>query len=195
MTRRLKLKLGDALLVVDLQNDFLPGGSLAVPGADRVIPVINAYIAKFRCRKLPVYASRDWHPTDHCSFLSQGGPWPEHCVAGSSGAQFSAALQLPEGCRIVSKGVEAADNGYSVFAGTGLHADLKHAGVNRLFVCGIATDYCVLQTVLSALHLQYRVFLLEDAVRAVNLNPTDGENAVRTMLAHGAEPLNLDSIL
>jgi nicotinamidase/pyrazinamidase len=188
------LQKGDALIIVDIQNDFLPGGSLAVAGGEQVIPVINAYVAKFQQHGLPIVATRDWHSPDHSSFVPQGGPWPEHCVAGSKGAEFSPDLSLPETARIFSAGFEKMAAGYSGFENTDLHTYLNHAGIKRLFIGGIATDYCVLHTVLDALHYRYRVFLLQDAIRAVNVNPEDGENAVRKMRANGAELLTLDMI-
>jgi len=188
------LQKGDALVIVDIQNDFLPGGSLAVAGGDQVIPVINAYIAKFQQRGLPIVATRDWHSPDHSSFIQQGGPWPEHCVAGSKGAEFAPALLLPETAQIFSAGYDKASAGYSGFEDTDLHSHLNQAGIKRLFIGGIATDYCVLHTVLDALQYRYRVFLLQDAIRAVNVNPEDGQNAVQKMLANGAELLTLDMI-
>jgi nicotinamidase/pyrazinamidase len=188
------LQRGDALVIVDIQNDFLPGGSLAVAGGEQVIPVINAYIAKFQQHGLPIVATRDWHSPDHSSFVQQGGPWPEHCVAGSKGAEFSPDLLLPKTARIFSTGFDEMADGYSGFENTDLRPYLNHAGIKRLFIGGIATDYCVLHTVLDALRYRYRVFLLQDAIRAVNVNPEDGENAVRKMRANGAELLTLDMI-
>lgn len=195
MIPRINLVPGDALVVVDIQNDFLTGGTLAVPDSDSIISTINTYIAEFRRRNLPVYATRDWHPSDHDSFVDQGGPWPPHCVAGSHGAEFSSALDLPETPRIVSTGVEKSSDGYSAFAETGFQQDLQHAGIKRLFVCGIATDYCVLQTVLDALRLNYQVFLLTDAISAVNVAAEDGEKATQKMLTNGAETLTVNMIL
>lgn len=194
MTRTVDLDLGDALLIVDMQNDFLPGGSLAVAGGDQVIPVINAYIAKFQQHDTPIYATRDWHSPNHSSFIRQGGPWPEHCVAGSKGAEFSPALLLPKTAEIFSTGFDKASDGYSGFEGTDLHSCLNHSRIKRLFIGGLATDYCVLHTVLDALQYHYQVFLLQDAIRAVNVNSEDGQNAVRTMLANGAQTLTLDMI-
>jgi nicotinamidase/pyrazinamidase len=185
---------GDALIIVDLQNDFLPGGSLAVAGSEQILPVINPYIEKFSARGFPVYLTRDWHTPDHSSFREQGGPWPVHCVAGSRGAEFSESLSLPEKFEIVSGGFRRDLEGYSGFEETGLQASLERAGIRRLFVCGLATDYCVLHTVLDALKLGYTVFLLQDAVRAVNVAPDDGDNALRTMRQHGAIPIELDQL-
>lgn len=190
----IRLQNGDALLVVDIQNDFLPGGNLAVPGGEQVVPIINGYIAKFQECGLPVYATRDWHPPNHFSFSAQGGPWPQHCVAHSQGAEFAAALLLPETAQIVSTGSEKNLAGYSAFEATGLHSHFEHARIKRLFIGGLATDYCVLHSVRDALQYNYQVFLLQDAIRAVNVNPDDGDNAEREMLADGAEPITLDML-
>jgi nicotinamidase/pyrazinamidase len=183
------LRAGDALVLVDVQNDFLPGGSLAVPGGDGVIPPLNGWIARFRAARLPIFATRDWHPPDHCSFQSQGGPWPAHCVADSEGAAFAPGLALPSDARVISKANRREADAYSGFAGTDLDDRLRRAGVNRLFVGGLATDYCVLNTVKDALGLGYRVQLLTDAIRAVDARPGDGARAMAEMLAAGALPL------
>ena len=177
---------GDALVVVDVQNDFLPGGSLAVPRGDQVIAPLNRWIARFAAAGLPVYATRDWHPVDHCSFAAQGGPWPPHCVAGTPGAEFADALGLPSDATVIGKATRQDADAYSGFAGTDLHERLRHAGVKRLFVGGLATDYCVLNTVRDALDLGYGVVLLTAAVRAVDVRPGDGDRALAEMIAAGA---------
>lgn len=187
----MKLDDHDALIVVDVQNDFLPGGRLAVAAGDDVIPVLNRYMALFAERGLPVFATRDWHPADHCSFHAQGGPWPPHCVAGSAGADFPAALILPPGTVVISKATDTGADAYSGFEGTRLADLLKERGVQRVFVGGLATDYCVLNTVHDALSLGFRTVLLEDAVRAVNIDARDGEAAIADMRARGARPLTL----
>jgi len=176
---------GDALVLVDVQQDFLPGGALGVPDGDAVVPVLNDYVRVFSEQQLPVFATRDWHPADHCSFTAQGGPWPPHCVAGTDGAKFASALRIPDTATIVSKATGETD-AYSGFEGTELHARLESQGVGRLFVGGLATDYCVLNTVLDALRLGYQVRLITDAVRAVNVTPGGGEQAMTKMLAAGA---------
>jgi len=181
-----KLHSGDALIIVDVQNDFLPGGALAVPAGDRVVPVLNRCIALFTSHGLPVFATRDWHPPDHCSFQPQGGPWPPHCVAGTKGAEFANGLNLPDETTVVSKADTQDQDAYSGFEGTGLHDHLRSLGIKRLFIGGLATDYCVLNTVMDALKLGYQVLLLTDAVRAVNINPGDGERAIAEMQAAGA---------
>ena len=177
---------GDTLLVVDVQNDFLPGGSLAVPDGDAVVPVLNQCIALFGGKQLPIFASRDWHPADHCSFHAQGGPWPPHCVAGSTGAAFAPGLKLPTGTTVISKADSREHDAYSAFGGTDLDAQLTAAGIKRLFVGGLATDYCVLQTTLDALTLGYEVVLLSDAMRAVDVAPGDGSRALALMQNRGA---------
>ncbi|MFZ5594617.1 MAG: nicotinamidase [Pseudomonadota bacterium] len=183
------LQPGDALIVVDVQNDFLPGGSLAVPHGDEVVAALNRYLASFQARSLPVYATRDWHPAGHCSFQSQGGPWPPHCIVNTPGAQFAANLQLPPSATVISKATRPDKDAYSGFEGTDLDARLRAAGVRRLFIGGLATDYCVLNTVRDALSCGYQVFLLEDAIRAVNVQANDGVKAERAMVAQGAVPM------
>lgn len=179
----------DALLIVDVQNDFLPGGKLAVPAGDEVIPVLNRAIMLFGWHALPVYATRDWHPADHCSFAAQGGPWPPHCVVGTQGAAFASSLALPPAAHIVSKATTAKKDAYSGFAETDLAQQLRAQRVTRLFIGGLATDYCVLNTVRDALAQGFSVVLLLDAIRAVELNPGDGQAAIDEMVARGAEPV------
>ena len=183
---RLQPGTGDALLVVDVQNDFLPGGSLAVPHGDEVIPPLNHCLALFGARKLPVYASRDWHPVDHCSFRARGGPWPPHCMANTDGAMFAQNLRLPRDVVVISKADTADKDAYSAFGSTDLALCLKAAAVRRLFVGGLATDYCVLNTVKDAVALGYPVVLLTDAVRAVEVSPGDGDRALDEMRKLGA---------
>jgi len=182
-----ELQLGDALIIVDVQNDFLPDGALAVPEGNQVVPPLNRCIALFTSNKLPIFATRDWHPANHCSFKSQGGPWPPHCVAGTKGAAFANGLNLPDETTTVSKADTQDKDAYSGFQETGLHDHLKSLGIRRLFIGGLATDYCVLNTVMDALRLEYKVLLLADAVRAVNLDPHDGERAMTKMESAGAD--------
>lgn len=181
---------GDALLIVDPQIDFLPGGSLGVPQGDDVLAPINRLIALFRARALPVYVSRDWHPALHCSFAAQGGPWPVHCVAGTDGARFSETLQLGDAI-VMSKAETVELDAYSAFNGTGLADALRAAGIRRLTVCGLATDYCVLNTVVDGLTAGFGVLLVPEAMRAVNVNAGDGERALGRMLHDGALPVQL----
>lgn len=187
-------KTGDALVIVDLQNDFLPGGSLAVPDGDVIVPVINRYIALFHSKGLPVFATRDWHPQDHCSFEPQGGIWPVHCVQGTAGSQFPSDLRLPDSTTVISKAVTEEKDSYSGFEGTDLTERLKAAKVRRLFIGGLATDYCVLLTVKDAFRNGFSVLLLRDAIRAVNVSPDDGEKAIVEMVRLGALPIEYRDI-
>jgi nicotinamidase/pyrazinamidase len=182
----LQLRVSDALLVVDLQRDFLPGGALAVDEGDRVIAPLNDCLDAFVAAGRPVFASRDWHPPDHVSFHAQGGPWPPHCVAGTPGAAFAPALHLPREATVISKAQPRDREAYSVFAGTVLAQQLRRAGLRRLFVGGLATDYCVLRTVLDARWLGFDVVVLRDAIAAVDAEPGDGERAIAEMQRAGA---------
>ena len=177
---------GDALIVVDVQRDFLPGGALGVPHGDEVVAPLNAAIDAFERAGQPVFASRDWHTPDHCSFKARGGPWPPHCVAGTPGAQFAGELRLPASAIVVSKAETADADSYSAFGGTDLARQLEQKGVKRVFVGGLATDYCVLNTVLDALAAGLEVVVLGDAVRAVEVAPGDGARAISTMEQAGA---------
>ena len=173
----------DALLIVDVQRDFLPGGALAVPDGDRVIPALNRWIRRFQEAGQLIVASRDWHPTDHGSFVEQGGPWPSHCVAGTAGAQLSELLELPETVLIVDKGTERQHDGYSAFEHTTLHSNLRKAQIKALFVGGLATEYCVLNTVVDAVELGYQVRLIEAGICA--LDPAKGGQAIERMRSLG----------
>jgi nicotinamidase/pyrazinamidase len=175
-----------ALIVVDVQNDFLPGGALAVPHGDEVIPVLNGYLAEFEQQQLPIFATRDWHPPNHCSFRTQGGPWPVHCVVGTPGAEFPVALDLPPSAIVVSKPSTPDKETYSAFEGTDLEQQLREASVESLYVGGLATDYCVLNTVKGALLRGFQVRLLRKAIRPVNVEPKDGEKAEKEMARLGA---------
>lgn len=191
----LALGSGDALLIVDLQKDFLPGGSLAVPGGEKVIGPINRYLAKFVQRNLPVFVSGNYHPPHHCSFSAQGGRWPAHCVINTNGAAFAENLSLPDSANVVRKGTETDREGYSAFEGTDLQMRLCAIKVLRLFIGGLATDYCVLQTSRDALRLGFKVFVLQDAIRAVNARPEDGRQAEKEMLDLGARFVQLEDLL
>jgi nicotinamidase/pyrazinamidase len=183
---KIKLREKDALIIVDLQNDFCPGGALAVPEGDKIVPVLNAYIERFSNSKSLIVATRDWHPENHISFVEQGGIWPKHCVQNTKGAEFHPDLKLPSDSVIVSKATEPDKEAYSGFDGTNLEKLLKGKGVTRLFVGGLATDYCVRATVLDALRLGFCVFLLLDAIKGVNVQPEDSERAIVEMLEKGA---------
>lgn len=185
---------GDALIIVDLQQDFLPGGSLAVPHGDEVVDVLNRYIKRFDSASLPIFATRDWHPQNHCSFTDQGGPWPPHCIAQTQGASFAPELQLTPSTFIINKATTAAEDAYSGFQGTELDTLLKTQNIKRLFIGGLATDYCVLNSVLDALKLGYQVLLLSDAIRAVNIKPDDGKLAIGEMIKFGAVAITQEQL-
>lgn len=195
-----RLSPHDALLIVDVQNDFCPGGALAVAGGDEVVPVLNAWIEAAVQAGATIVASRDWHPADHCSFGERGGPWPVHCVAGTPGAQFHPDLRLPPGTLIVSAGTSGQDDGYSAFEGRiegggSFEEDLRARGITHLIVGGLATDYCVRASVLDARRLGIDVTVVTDAVRAINVQPGDGERALQEMQAAGAELKTSDEVL
>lgn len=188
----ISLRTHDALLIVDIQNDFLPGGALGIPGGDAVIAVLQAYLRRFEAHHLPIYLTRDWHPPRHCSFLAQGGPWPPHCVAFTPGALPPDRFEIPASAVIIYKAFEADREAYSAFQETPLHRHLQALGVRRLFIGGLATDYCVLNTVKDARALGYAVCLLTDGIQAVNLQPDDGRRAEATMVELGAIPITLE---
>jgi len=181
----------DALIIVDVQNDFCPGGALAVSGGDEVVPVLNRVIERFTEAGLPIFATRDWHPEKTNHFKIYGGIWPVHCVQGTRGAEFHAGLEVGKDIVVVSAGMVPDEDGYSGFqardpSGARLAELLQRKGVERIIVGGLATDYCVKHTVLDGLKEGFKVLLLADAIRAVNLKPHDGELAIAEMVRAGA---------
>ncbi|REJ37606.1 MAG: bifunctional nicotinamidase/pyrazinamidase [Bacillota bacterium] len=195
VTQEIRLQPGDALIIVDVQNDFCPGGALAVPQGDQVVPVLNRWIEEFHRRGLPVVYTQDWHPQGHCSFRDQGGPWPVHCVQDTPGAAFHPDL-LVKG-EIFRKAYLPEPDAYSGMEARRvqdgrLQEDqplprwLREQGVRRVLVGGLATDYCVRATVLDALREGFQVVVLRDGVRAVDVQPGDGERALREMAEAGA---------
>jgi nicotinamidase/pyrazinamidase len=182
----------DALIIVDVQNDFCPGGALPVPEGDQVILVLNDYIKIFKKANARIFATRDWHPPNHISFKAQGGPWPPHCVQNSKGAEFHPDLKLPSDTSIVSKAMDPLKESYSGFDSTELANILKTKGVVRVFVGGLATDYCVKNTVLDARKLGFETVLLLDAVRGINVEPGDVRKAIDEMIKNGAEQATLE---
>lgn len=193
--RACRPRTGDGLVLVDVQKDFLPGGALAVPGGDEVIAPLNRCIGEFERHRLPIFATRDWHPGNHCSFRAQGGPWPPHCIAGSQGAQFPAQLQLVPDVHIVSKATRADADAYSGLQGTDLAQQLRDVGCTRLFIGGLATDYCVRATALDALAAGFEVVVLSDAIRAVDMQPGDGQRALEEITARGAHVIATQQVL
>ena len=181
----------DALIIVDMQNDFCPGGALGVKNGDEIVPILNRYIDKFTAAGLPVIATRDWHPERTSHFKRYGGVWPDHCVQGTAGAAFHSDLRVTSDVTVISKGMAADEDSYSAFqgkddSGTSLAELLRRLGVERIFVGGLATDYCVKQTALDALTLGFKVVVLRDAIRGVNLHPDDSEKALIDMSQAGA---------
>ncbi|HTL49243.1 MAG TPA: isochorismatase family protein [Steroidobacteraceae bacterium] len=178
---------GDALLVIDVQRDFLPGGTFSVPAGDEVIKPINRIVSLFERAALPIFYSRDWHPPNHVSFKVRGGPWPRHCVASTDGAAFALTLRVPAGASIISKATTADRDALSAFQDTTLASQLRAAGVHRVYVGGLSTDYSVRATVLDAKREGFDVKVLTDAVRAVDVQPGDGQRALQEMQLSGAQ--------
>ena len=177
----------DALLITDIQKDFLPGGALPIERGDEIIPVLNAYAKHFADAKAHIFASRDWHPPNHISFKAQGGLWPPHCVQNTDGAKFSLDLKLPPVAAVISKATNPEHESYSVFDGTSFAHELKMCEVKRLFIGGLATDYCVVNTVLDARKLGYETVVLMDATMGINAEPGDVDRAIEAMLNAGAQ--------
>jgi nicotinamidase/pyrazinamidase len=175
-----------ALIVVDVQNDFCPGGSLAVAHGDEVVAPLNKLMEEFLERGEPVFKSRDWHPNQTKHFQAYGGTWPVHCVQNTTGAEFHADLLDDKHIRVISKGLGDEDS-YSAFDGTDLSLQLRRLGVEEVWIGGLATDYCVKNTVLDALKEGFRVKALEQAMRPVEVNPGDGERAIAEMREAGAQ--------
>lgn len=180
-----RLAAGDALVVVDVQNDFLPGGSLAVPGGGEIVPLLDRAIRAFVSAGLPIFATRCWHPPNHCSFRRQGGPWPPHCVQGSWGARFPDGLALLALATVISKATTPERDAYSGFERTDLDERLRAAGATRLLLGGLATDYCVSSTAKDALARGYSVSLLVDAIRAIDA--AAGARAIAELRRLGAD--------
>ena len=180
-----------ALLLVDVQNDFCPGGALAVPNGDRVVTALNGYIQDAVAQGAPIYASRDWHPVVTSHFRQYGGQWPAHCIQNTEGAEFHPNLKLPPPTIVVTKGEDPERAGYSAFEGhtaegKTLLADLRQRQVAHLYVGGLATDYCVKHSVLDARAAGIQVTVLEDAIAGVDMEPGDSARAIAEMIDAGA---------
>jgi len=175
----------EALIVVDMQGDFMPGGALPVPEGDKIIPRCNEYIREFRKRGALIVATRDWHPENHVSFREHGGIWPKHCVQNTPGAEF--VVELPADAVIISKATEPDKEAYSGFEGTELAEILRRKGVRRVYICGVATEYCVKATALDALKYGFEVYLLRDAVKGIK--PQDEERALKELENAGVKIL------
>jgi nicotinamidase/pyrazinamidase len=176
--------MAEALIVVDFQNDFAPGGALAVPDGDAIAPRVNELAADRRFAL--VVATRDAHPPDHSSFAEQGGPWPVHCVDGTPGAELHPALETSRLQAIVDKGTTRQGDGYSAFESEDLRALLREHDIDAVTVVGLATDYCVLNTARDALAAGLAVTVDAAAVRAVDVQPGDGDRALAELERLGA---------
>jgi nicotinamidase/pyrazinamidase len=185
--------MAEALLIIDFQNDFCPGGALAVDGGDEIAAPIRQLADSGRFDVIA--ATRDWHPSDHASFETEGGPWPVHCVQGTPGAELHPAMAQVDVDAIVDVGREREDEGYSGFEKSDLAEILRSRGVDRVFVCGLATDYCVRASTIDACREGFDTTLVEDAVRAVDVEPGDGERAIEEMRAAGATVVSSDSLI
>jgi nicotinamidase/pyrazinamidase len=194
LTKDIKIRNNDALIIVDVQNDFIPGGALPVPAGDQVVPVLNEYIKLFKKAAAEIFATRDWHPPNHVSFKEYGGIWPAHCIQQSEGAKFHPDLKLPADTTVISKAMNPSKESYSAFDGTELADNLKTRDIRRIFVGGLATDYCVKNTVLDAIKLCLETVLLLDAVQGINLKPGDAEKAIDEMSLNGAEKITLTDL-
>jgi nicotinamidase/pyrazinamidase len=181
-----------ALLVVDIQKDFCAGGALAAPGGDDIIPAVNRHLADARAREIPVYATRDWHPAQTSHFKEYGGTWPPHCVQGTRGAEFHPGLKLPPDAIIINKGDDPERHGYSAFeghtsGGKPLLDDLRDRRIKRVYVMGIATDYCVRESALDALRAGLEVRVLADSIAGIDVQPGDVQRALDEITAAGAQ--------
>ncbi len=184
------LGMAEALVIVDVQNDFTTGGALAVPDGDAVVAPLNSLGARFGV----VFATRDWHPRDHQSFVEQGGPWPPHCVQGTAGAELHPGLDRSRIDEVVDAGDRADVEGYSAFDGTDFESRLRSRGVDSLVVGGLATDYCVRATALDARAVGFDVKLVTDAIRGIEAQPGDVERALVDMQEAGVELVTVEDL-
>jgi len=193
------VRLKKALLVVDIQNDFCPGGALGISAGDKIIPVINKYIEIFSKNKLAIFFSRDWHPKKTVHFKKFGGTWPVHCVENTQGASFHPKLKIPKEAIILSKGIDPQEDSYSAFeardaCGQSLGNLLKIFGVEEIYIAGLATDYCVKYSALDALKNGFKVKVLKDAIKGVNIKPADSQEALDEITGVGAKEIGLSEL-
>jgi nicotinamidase/pyrazinamidase len=193
------MKLKKALLVVDIQNDFCPGGALGISGGDKIIPAVNKYIKIFSKNKLPIFISRDWHPKKTAHFKKFGGIWPVHCVQNTKGASFHPKLKIPKEAVIISKGMDPEEDSYSAFQarddyGRSLLNLLKIFGVEEIYIAGLATDYCVRYSSVDALKSGFKVKILKDAIQGVNIKPQDSKEALAQITGMGAKEIELAAL-
>lgn len=188
------------LLVVDVQNDFCPGGALPVEGGDEVVTVLNEYVRHFQSHRAATYFSRDWHPARTTHFREWGGPWPAHCVEHTFGAEFHPSLAIPADAVIVSKGMDPNQDSYSAFQGLdpeglALTDSLRSRGVRTIYVGGLATDYCVKCSVTDALRNGFEAVLLTDAIRGIDVAAGDVARAIDAMRAEGARLASIEEVV
>jgi len=193
------IKANSALMIVDMQNDFCPGGALPVSEGDSIVPRLNAYLRLFRDLDRPIVASRGWPPPPPTHFIPQGGPWPHHCIQNTPGARFHPDLALPEDALIFSKGMGDQEDAYSAFQarddrGRPLADRLRALRVEHLYVGGLALDYCVKASALDAIVQGLGATLLVDATRAVNIQPHDAELAVEELVRAGVELATIERL-
>jgi nicotinamidase/pyrazinamidase len=180
-----------ALLIIDFQNDFASGGALEVPGGDEIAEPVKRLAGRLDL----VFATRDWHPPDHASFVTQGGPWPVHCVRDTHGAAFHPAMNEVQVDVVVDVGREREDEGYSGFEKSNLAQMLRDRGVDEVYVCGLATDYCVRASAIDACREGFEVTVVEDAIRGVDVSEGDSERALAEMREAGARTATSDELL
>ncbi len=193
------MRFKKALLIVDIQNDFCPGGALGIPEGDKIIPTINKYIKIFAKKKLPILVTRDWHPVKTGHFKDFGGIWPAHCIQNTPGAAFHPALKLPAEVTLLYKGMDPLQDSYSAFhaedtSGRGLLKILRTLGIEELYIAGLATDYCIKYSTLGALKNGFKVKVLSDAVRGVDLKSKDSEKALKEIIKKGAGKIELKDL-
>lgn len=187
-----KIRPIDALIIVDMQNDFMPGGALPVENALTTIPIINRYIKMFEDSNAVIVATRDWHPPNHISFNIRGGPWPPHCIQNTKGAEFHPLLELPSNTIVVSKAVDEDKEAYSGFDSTRLGSLLSSRGVKRVFICGVATEYCVKATAIDAIRLGFQTYILVDAIKGID--KIQSEKTIDELLDYGAIMLEMKDL-
>jgi nicotinamidase/pyrazinamidase len=193
------MKLKKALLIVDVQNDFCPGGALAVPEGDKIVPAINKYIRIFAKKKLPIFATRDWHPVKTKHFKDFGGVWPVHCIQNTKGAAFHPDLKLSKEAILLYKGMDPEEDCYSSFSAQDLSGQplfklLKRIGITEIYIAGLATDYCVKYTAIDAFKHGFKVKILLDAVKGVNLKTNDSTEAIKKITKMGAKKITLKNM-
>jgi len=193
------MKAKKALLVVDIQNDFCPAGALGIPEGDKIVPLINKYLKVFAKKKLPILVTRDWHPAKTGHFKDFGGIWPAHCIQNTPGAAFHPALKLPAGVILLYKGMDPLEDSYSAFhaedtSGRSLLKILRMLGIREIYIAGLATDYCIKYSTLDALKNGFKVKILSDAVKGVDLKPKDSQKALKEIIKKGAKKIELKDL-